>query len=199
MHSRAAVGVAVLLLGLSACTSDSTADDPGGATTSATSAPSPAGSTGPSSPTTSPTTAPATGPELVVKDLGPPLVRLRLPDGLDWRVRSGGDAASADYPGGGRIDVSAVTITAYPENDLDYYARITGDLSRSLGAVVERLDDRTVAGVEGFVLEARGDTFGYTFGAIYGGSLVNLSIDTPRDDARTREWVEAVLASAEWV
>ncbi len=199
MHSRAAVGVAVLLLGLSACTSDSTVDEPGGPTTSATSATSSPGSTAPAGPTTGPTTAAAAGPELVVKDLGPPLLRLRLPDELDWRIRSGGDAGSADYPGGGSIDVDAVTIVAYPENDLDYYAGITGDLSRSLGSKVERLDDRTVAGVEGFVLEARGDTFSYTFGAIYGGSLVNLSITTPQDDARTREWIEAVLASAEWV
>lgn len=69
---------------------------------------------------------------------------------------------------------------------------------------VERLDNRDVNGVEGWVLEHHGkNSFGrseffYQFGAVHGTWWTTFKFSFPKDDARTRKVIDSVLASVEW-
>ena len=63
----------------------------------------------------------------------------------------------------------------------------------------KRVDNRTVAGVEGFVLESRTRRgLFYQYGAIYKKAFVSVTFEFPRDNAQADAWVESVLASVEW-
>jgi hypothetical protein len=202
MRSRGPVGVAVLLLGLlvtmlTGCSSDSD-DDPGSSDPSSTSA-APTTSAPTQTEPPSPTVTPATGPEIVARNLDEPVLRLHLPDGATWRLQPGGDNASATNAAGDSVDIGTGVLPVSPGDDLERFAdlRINGD--SPLYPDLKRLEDREVAGVTGYVAEGKGDQFSYIFGGISGDSQVEVTFRFPKDDAQAREWIEATLASVEWL
>lgn len=202
MLSRVPFGAVVLLLALvTGCTSDPPKVE-GGASGSGSSPTSPASAS--SEPTETdppdPGVTPATGPELLLKDLGRPVLRLRLPEEIEWRIQPGGDRASGNYPDGTFADITARSTGIVTGKPFGFYAASTAESLEIAGPDLKRLEDRTVQGVRGFVLEGK-DQRGlvYVFGALSAGAQVDVIFELPRDGARARTWIEAVLASAEWL
>lgn len=200
MHSRvtgqvlaSALFAVVLVAG---CSSDPAPDGESSSPTSDSAPTTSAPTTGPTEPS-SPTTTAAAGPEIQVEDLGTPVLGLQLPGDLAWRLSPDGEGASAKLADGGFVDFDASTVGALPGKSLGFYARTIGESAGS-DPELERLDDRTVAGVDCFVLEASDDSGLFSLvGGVYGETLVYFSFTFPRDDAAAREVVESVLASVE--
>jgi hypothetical protein len=201
MRSRTPWGVALLLLGLAlgqltGCSTDSD-DEPG--SPSPTSTKSSPTETEPTEPP-SPTVTPATGPEITAAYRDKPVLRVRLPEEADWRLQPGGDNASTNNAAGDFVDVAVAAILTVPGKDLDFYADLTVDGGKNIVYPhLKRVQDREVGGVPGYVAEGTGDKFSYVFGAVHQDAHVTISFRFRGDDAEAREWIESVLASAEWL
>jgi hypothetical protein len=190
----AAVGaIAAIALVMAGCTSgeEPSGEDP----------PSPTGSTptGQTSPTTSPSPSvtPATGPRIDAE-----VAYYNLPE-REWSLGREGQSASYYDEKGYSWDISSGPALAIGRN-LDRMARTSREQASNLYVGVERLPDREVAGVEGYVLEganekgSRGKGLFYEFGTIHGDYIIDIEFDFPEDSPRAREWIESVLASWQW-
>lgn len=203
MRSRVAalcVLVAVVGATLTGCSSAGT---PGGGEPSGSSMPSEGISSSgvveplPSEPA-APTVTPATGPEVVIPDLDVDVLRFRLPEG-DWRLTSGGRSGSIDT-GDGTTSIGGFTSTAGLKSELGHYAKIGLQSYRGQSPEPERIENRTIDGIEGYVLEGSGkDGLIYEYGTIYEESFLVLTFDFPQDTPTARAWIESVLAGAEWL
>lgn len=200
MNSRALVGAALVLVAvLTGCSSDSDDGPSGSGRSSSTGS---TASPDPNSPTTpaTPEVEPATGPPIVLEDLGTPVLRLRLPDDLEWTLRGGGDSASAVYPDGTFADVETLSAGVVDGKPFGYYADPTAETLEISGPRLRRLDDRTVQGVEGFVLEGKDDEgLTYVFGTVHAGASAVVIFTIPGGEDQARDRIESVLASAEWL
>lgn len=212
MHSRAPLGIVSLLVAallgpLAACSGDSSDEDPSpspSSTADASASSTPSAPSEPTTPTetepTEPGVTPAAGPEIGASYLDDPVLRVRLPDDLEWRVQPGGDNASANTADGAFVDIGVRAVAVVPGDDIDDYADRTVARDSPLFPALERAEDREVAGVQGYVAEGTGDgKFSYVFGAVNGDAQVDVTFSFPRDDAQARAWIESVLASAEWL
>lgn len=193
----AAAVLTLVLVG--GCSSDPAPDgeDPSAsAPTASTTTPTTTPTTSPTEPASPTTTAPA-GPVIEVEDLGTPVLGVQLPGDLEWRLSPDGEGASAKLADGGFVDFDASTVGALPGKSLGFYARIIGESAGS-DAELERLDDRSVAGVDCFVLEGSDDSELFSLvGGVFGETLVSFTFTFPRDDAQARELIESVLASVD--
>jgi hypothetical protein len=202
LRSRAPIGVAVLLPGLlvavlAGCSSDS--DDPGPSRPTSTSA-APTTSAPTQTEPPSPTVTPATGPEIVARNLDDePVLRLHLPEDITWRIQPGGDSASGENADDDVVDIGTRVLPTRPGDELDEYADLTVDAGSARFPNLERVADREVAGVTGYVAKGEGEKFSYIFGGIHGDSQVDVTFRFPKDDAQAREWIESSLASVEWL
>ncbi|WP_323792659.1 hypothetical protein [Nocardioides sp.] len=142
-----------------------------------------------------PDVAPATGARLTIEHLGEPVATYRAPT-EKWvstgRVASKATVDGSFYLGGG----AGIT---YPEISLDDAAELNLENIERTIAPVERLENRTVDGIEGYVLEGgKGPVLYYEFGATYEDSFVTISLESPIDTSKVRADIESVLASVRW-
>lgn len=197
MRSRV---VAALLFVVIAAVSGCTSDDEPEADPPATSS----GTTPPTTPTDGPTSAdvadvePAAGEQVQLKNT----VKFRVPTEYDWLIDDSGDSILATAViDGGVLDISSHDVLN-DDDSLDDTADIVLDTwAEDTSATYRRTDDRTVAGVEGFVIEGkRNETLLLEFGTLYNGRLVTLDLNYPEtfDPGTAVEIFDAVLASVEW-
>lgn len=178
-----------MALALTGCSSD---DEPG-----ATEPSSPAdGSSSPTDATTSasPSVEAATGPQLSDDQL-----TARLPADDGWEVGNDGRSGYLDFdpsepPSDVRLGGSGGGTT-----DLDEVAAVVLTSEKDSRPAARREDNRTVAGLEGFVVTIEDDRgYHYEFGTITKGVHSSITFDLPRNDAAAHELIDAVLASVEW-
>lgn len=141
-----------------------------------------------------------TGPVLTLSEPGRDVFRFTLPE-ADWEVTSDGQTGILFLPGG-TIDIGgSATLADAPVGDGYYYR----NAERALPVAerpVRRVAERTVAGVEGAVFEgagAGGRNLYYSFVARHEEALLIMRFEFPRDNEKARAWIEAVLASGEWL
>lgn len=138
---------------------------------------------------------PATGPRLSIEHLGELVATYRAPS-PEWS--STGRVASK-VTGDGSFYLGAGAGITYPEISLDDAAQLGLESAARTFAPVERLENRTVDGIEGYVLEGgRGPVLYYEFGATYEDSFVTVSLESPVDTPEIRADLESVLASVRW-
>ena len=157
------------------------------------------GSTATPSPTqTEPTVAPATGPKLTFRRLDEPVLTARLPDD-SWRLTS--DQLSRLSPRSGETYlIDGFVVTESGEADLQGYVRGQKEIYAAAGRFPERGEDRVVDGVEGLILEESGKRgLLYQYAAQQGKALLTLRFEFSKDSAKSRAWIESVLAGAEWL
>lgn len=201
---RSRVGAAALVLalagvsGLAGCGDDDPAAGyPEGPSTSSGSA----SGTSPTDPSTTTTdTPPATGRLMTAGQL-----TLHLPAGMDWRVSDGGrSAAYYDRKSGldwriRELEIRDTTSTLDEVADVVRRGFATHEYPG-----IERLENRTVAGQEGWVLQMVRPPknlrvgFYYEYGTVKNDHWVRLQFEFPDDTDRARDIVESVLASVEW-
>lgn len=193
MLSRLIVSMLALMM-LVGCGSD---DEPsaGGSSSGATASGEATPSTEPSG-EAEPEVAPATGKKLTIEHLGELVASYRAPTRKWYSTGRSATWSSINgswYLGGG----AGIT---YPEISLDDAAEIAIENIKGRFAKVKRLDDRTVDGIEGYVIEGgAGKELFYEFGATYEEAFVTISLEIPVDTAAARGVIESVLASFEWV
>lgn len=201
MRARVCIATA-LLLALTGCSGN---DDPGAGpsddpeTSSVASEPSGSEASDGSTTTEDPGVEPADGP--LVKGQ---FLTYRLPGGMKWD-RSPGFAFAFDPKTGGQWSISLAETPENIPHTVDDIARNALDVSRDTYSDLRRLDDRTVDGQQGWVLESHGKkggslpVFFYQFGAVPDGkSYAYLSFEFPKETAETRAAIESVLASVRW-
>ena len=191
MLSRVLVVVLSLVLSIAlvGCSSGGEPSDEGGPTTA------PMTTAAAPTPTPSPEVLAASGEKVTIVDLGTPLAEYRAPTPR-WEVT--GTAASL-FTLKGPWDVRVYYGKTYPEVSLDDTAAIALRSARRDFETVERIANRTVDGIEGYVLEgSEGKTMFYEFGVQHAGAFVALAFDLPVDSSSSRGIVESVLASVEW-
>ena len=198
MHSRvpAALLSVVIAVGAGGCTSD---DDPAadaspGATTTTATTDDGASDT----PTEAPAVEPASGEKAVVGVT----LSLRIPAEGDWSVDDSGGSLVANA----LIDDVGVTISGsdvlYDETSIDDAAR-TVLRTENMGGTdkYRRVENRIVAGVEGWVLEGKDENGRLTqFGTIHKGRIVRIYfvLRTGITKATGDALISSVLASVEW-
>ncbi|CAN5425795.1 hypothetical protein BH09ACT12_BH09ACT12_11770 [soil metagenome] len=194
MKARVLVACALAVL-LSGCSSTSDSDEPvGGASATPSSA-----TNDPTEPTESPTSTlvPAAGKLLTVSDLDADAFSYRLPDGR-WRL------GYKDQ--GGYLDTSAGTwringLATAVDVEVGPRFHVKGRLQYWRGDAREpkQIADRTVDGVEGYVIEGAGpDGLLYEYGAEYSQTFGYIEFEFPKDTPKARAVIESVLASFEW-
>lgn len=206
MHARSGsslLAAAVLLVGLTGC-SDKGDDEPSSSPPS-----SPTSSDGASSATTSASAepsasssvAPATGQLVKLKSTA----TFRLPAGTGWGVYDDNPNAIAidsdDIPAGadGFVKIQA---TEFPQltDDLARMAqaaRKNQQTTRKISLTVG--ENRTIAGVEGYVLEGRdAEARYYEWGGLDADNVLTVVRFTIPAGLDAEEWIEPVLASLQW-
>lgn len=206
MHARrmtSLLAAAGLVLALAAC-SDDEGDVPKGS-------PDSSASSGASSDATSDASAPTSAASAEVQPATGPLVSLRntatlrLPASLEWSVY--GDKTlvvtieSKDFPPGAE-DFISIDFTEFPQID-DSLARRAAVSRESqqedTGIPLTIGANRTIGGVEGFVLEGKGpEGQFYEWGGLDADNvLTQVTFEIP-NGVDVAEWVEPVLASLQW-
>lgn len=188
------VSAAVLVLGLTACADDGPDAGDDKPTVTATGTTAATSDATPTAPETA-TVAPATGKELSVQS-----VSMRLTDAPDWDVTDTTTTvlASLRAPAGGFFDVTVQDVTNLP-------GRTTEDMAVSYEATLAteepapaRVANRTVDGVESFVLEGRDEKRRrYVIGAVVGDRLFLLQFDVPSSVVDGDQMIEQMLASVD--
>lgn len=181
---------ALLALGLVACS-----DDPDEPTTGAT--PDASTSSDPTGTPTSdaePSVEPATGEVIELNAL-----RIRLVERDDWIIQRVGTTVVAALDGdtgtfqlnGGGIGTTGT--------DLDEAAEIAREVESAGRLPLERLPNRTIDGVECFVLEGSDDEDRrYLVGGIHNGFSFDLEFEVHLEWPEADAMVESMLASIEW-
>lgn len=133
------------------------------------------------------------------------LVAYRLPADIDWNVSMGG--RFADWWSDEMVGPWTVSQFEHLDSTPPALDSIASTSLRNLRRdypSAERLDNRVVNGVEGWVVESNGkNSFGrsifhYEFGAVHGAGWATLNFEFPKDTPATREVIDSVLASIEW-
>jgi hypothetical protein len=179
--------------GLTGC-----ADDEPSGSAPETSAESPEPATEQDEPT-SPDESSASSPEPASgREVDAEVMTYRLPEGR-WELGSGGLTAIRAGADGGCWLIVGTVGDAYADTTLDELGGLTLELEPDHDPPLRRADNRTVDGVEGYVVEgtSRAGTY-YEWGAVVGDTWVQLEFDFPEDSDRALEWREGVLASIEW-
>lgn len=203
MRSRAwatAAASTVLLVGaLAGCSSD----DPEGGTADPSS---PSATDDPSASEPSSSEETSTGPE----DATGPRVETQtvvyhLPEDIDWDLDGGGTFASWSPEGSAALwSVFQFEHNEREVKDLEEVARTAFASARREEPATERVENRVVNGVEGWVLEYHGKSswgrpeFHYEFGAVTGTYYTTFNFNFPKDNAQTRAVIDSLLASIEW-
>lgn len=180
-------------LALTGCSSDD-APGPDAAEPSVSSSPSGSSSPADSASSPSPTVEAATGPQLSSDQL-----TAHLPADEGWEVGNGGRSGYHD------LDPTEPPSDVYlggsgrGTTDLDELAAVVLRGEQDSHPAARREDNRTVAGLEGFVVTAEDeDGYHYEFGTVTGGYHASVVFDLPRNDAAAHELIDAVLASVAW-
>lgn len=194
----AVAGLVMAAAVLAGCSSSDEEDGPpGGAESPGTSSSAPTSPTTSASPSEDPTPeVTATGPEVTLEgEGGGKSFTFTTPD-KRWTVGVG-TSQLITVKGGNYIEGYVISVPG--TRDIDSYIRDQNDLYKSRGFKLERGEDLTVDGVEGITIEASNDQgLFFQYGAQNGESFVTLVFEFPKDDATTRGWIDAVLASARW-
>lgn len=128
-----------------------------------------------------------------------------LPEGIDWNLDGGGTFAWWSPEGSAAMwSVLQFEHNEREAKELDAIARTNLAGARRENPTTERVENRVVNGVEGWVLEYHGkNSFGspefhYEFGAVTGTYWTTFNFDFPQDNPRTRAVIDSLLASIEW-
>jgi hypothetical protein len=198
--------VAVLALAtalvLGGCGDDQAEDDPGAAAPSGSTSTSPSPSESAtasesvsesaSASASTPAVAPASGPPMQIEG-----VALNLPAG--WEISVPGDRSEAGYaPGNSGGIVTIVGGPADPSESVDFNAGHALKTAKRDGLDAQRLDNRTVGGVEGWVVAGTSKRLPlqYQFGTVTGGNSVTVAIrwiSPPPADAQAI--IDSILAT----
>lgn len=180
-----------LALGLVACSDDDPSGDP---TSEPTSTASETDSSESPSPDAAPSVEPATGEVIELNAL-----RIRLVAREDWIVQRvgttvvaalDGDTGTFQFGGGG-IGTSGT--------DLDEAAEVARDIESAGDVPLERLPNRTIDGIECFVLEGADDEERrYLVGGIHNGFRFDLEFEVYLEWPDADAMIESMLASIEW-
>jgi hypothetical protein len=188
---------AALVLALAGCSSDDEpSSEPTGDGSSSSTGSTPTDGASETS-STSPSVTPATGPRIDAE-----VVSYRLPE-ADWLLTREGQSANFFDEAGYSWRISSSPAVAISHN-VERQARSGLELAREDYVGAKRLADRSVAGVEGYVLEAGGrrgadrDGLFYEYGTVHGDHTFSIYFEFPENSPRAQEWVESVLASFEW-
>lgn len=148
-------------------------------------------------------TSPAAEPESAVPATGPrlssDLLTAHLPADDGWEVGNGGrsgyhDLDPSEPPSDVRLGGSG-----RGAEDLDALAAVVLAGERDTRPAARREADRTVAGLDGFVVTVEDeDGYHYEFGTITDGYHASVVFDLPRNDAAAHRLIDTVLASVEW-
>lgn len=132
-------------------------------------------------------------------------VAYHLPADFDWDVKGGGTWASwSPERSAGLWTVLQFEHNEREAKELDEIARTSLGSARRDYPATERVENRVVNGVEGWVLEYHGKTsfgspeFRYEFGAVTGSYWTTFNFSFPKDNAQTRAVIDSLLASIEW-
>lgn len=206
MRSRtfALTAVVTLLLAgfVAGCGGDGESDaDAQAPTATASSAPT---ASDDSAPTTEPddqdSVAPATGRVIVAKGVTDPGITYRVPAEGRWTFSRGGETAGR-YDRSGRSVITHGAL-AFGDVSLDDLAKsAVRSHATSPTTDVERGENRTIAGSEWYVVEARDPQrgFEYEVGAIRDADNSHLITFTFSEETpQARELIESVLATVEW-
>lgn len=179
----------VLAAGLAGCDGGDPAPDP-----SPSAQESESSATASASESSSPSVAPATGPLIEMKVLD-----LRLYDGPEWDIQNAGSAFIAGYRADqGVIDVAASDL-ATTSTDLDEDAKVVLEIKADEDPAPRRLENRTVNGVECWVLAAENEERRtYAIGGIHAGYQFLVEFDLPADWPEADQRIEEILASIRW-
>jgi len=199
---RAVLSAGVLALALSGCGDDPPKGSPGpsGSGGSPSTSASPTVSTSESaSPSatesaseSAPTVAPASGPLMRIEG-----VALNLPAG--WEISVPGDRSEGGYdPGGSGGTATIVGGLADPSESIEFNAEYALKTAKRDGLKAQRLDNRTVGGVEGWVVTGTSKLIPlqYQFGTLTGGRSVTIAlrwISPPPADVQTI--IDSILAT----
>ena len=194
LHRRAGIVLAVLVLtvGIAGCSDSGTEPKPSSTRSTPSESTPPTTSAPPST-----SFAPATGEKLEI-----PALTLHLTEGPRWLVPSTGvQTVSGTYllEDGYPATVTASDLVAV-QDDLEADARAFLEVSTS-DPRPNRLENRTIDGVESWAAEAVGDPLrSYWVGGIHGGRQWSVRIETPTSlaDAETLELRERIIASIEF-
>lgn len=200
MRSRviAALLVAAAVATASGCTSDDEPDaDPSPPSTTSTTD---GGET--DSETDSPTVAPGVEPASGEKADLKTSLSLRVPAEGDWYVDDGGGTIFATATvGGGVVDILASDVLSDSTSIEESAVRMLDTLDNQPGLTYRRVDNTTVSGVEGWVIEGKGAKARFRqFGTIHNGRIasIDFTVRTGVPPADAEELIASVLASVEW-
>jgi hypothetical protein len=185
------------------CAADGTSGEPPveGASTSSSGSSGSSGAdpTDPESATPSePEVVPASGERLTIATVERDVFGFRLPEG-DWSIGASGRTALRDSPEGA-TSIGAAAATGADGVSLDFLARADKrDFAAITGTKVVRQDNRSVDGIDGYVLEAStSDGLSYKYGSVLGDTSLTVTFEFPEDTPEARAEIESVLASAAW-
>ncbi|MGH1563007.1 hypothetical protein [Mumia sp. DW29H23] len=129
--------------------------------------------------------------------IGDDLLQINLMEGIDWRMVDA-DAAVKRIDAG-IVAVSVGSLLDANAVDLDPYAESWEETYRSDGHQTRRLENRDVAGVESWVIEARrGETRSYMVGGGRSGYAWDITFDVPVNLAEADDYIDSMLASVAW-
>lgn len=141
-----------------------------------------------------PTVEAATGPQLSSDQLS-----AHLPADEGWEVGNGGRSGYLDLDPSEPPSDIRLGGSGRGSADLDAVAAVVLQGEKDSRPAARREDNRTVAGLEGFVVTVEdGDGYHYEFGTITDGYHASVVFDLPRNDAAAHGLIDAVLASVEW-
>lgn len=190
-----------LVVALAGC-SDDKGDEPKGSPSSSSGAPS--ATTGDASAPTSDASAevqPATGPLVSLRNTA----TLHLPASLEWSVF--GDKSlvvtieSKDFAPGTE-DFLTIDFTEFPQidDDLARRAAVSRESQQKAKGIPLKIGaNRTIGGVEGYVLEGQGPKGQlYEWGGLDADNVLTQVTFVIPNGLDVKEWVEPVLASLQW-
>lgn len=153
-------------------------------------------------PSSSPATTSATGQQFTIRDIA----TFRVTDGVEWV--SNGDktttisAETFDIPDGadGFVQLSASQFPQITDNFERMAEQALIDQQARLDVTLERIDDREIGGVMGYVLTGGGDRGQiYEWGGLDENNVLTVFTFVIPEGADVEEWVEPILASIEWM
>ncbi|GAA3817005.1 hypothetical protein [Nocardioides panacisoli] len=199
MRSRVCIAAVVVvgLVALAGCSDDDPGDTAGSG--GSPSGSSPASSSSESSAPPSSTATTATGQEVTTD-----LVSYSLPADRRWHLQREGQSAAYWPPTGDHWTVFYSDFVGSTPITAQQLAQQDLQSARNDYPDAKPAADRTVDGVDGWVIEASKDTFGdpvlhYRFGAVvHDTDWVTIQFTFPEDTPQTRAVIDSVLGSVRW-
>lgn len=194
MLSRVVLASIVIALVVGCSSGEDTPAEPGRTDASSDSATAGASPTESSEPST-PEVVAAVGKKLTLQSSGD-VLSFRAPT-RKWDA-SGSSASLSTLDGAWYV--GGFSGPTFPHVSLDDSADIALDLNRGRFAKLRRVEDRTVSGIDGYVIEGgAGKELYYQFGALYGEVFATIEFELTEDTPEARATIESVLASVEWL